>query len=283
MLAGQGVAVAEQRVAVGVGERIAISLGERGVLDRAGGAAAVPGALRAGVLRMRLARLAVHALLPVHALLAALAVAGGPGEVVLAAVGRVVRLVGRLDGTPVGGLVERRGGRRVMATVRLGPAPGGGLVETVVGGVGVQPVGLVESGLDLAAVLVDGFALGLGLRAAALGRDLLLLGLLRLPLGVQAGAVGVQLGLPGLQVALLDHLVLLLGLLAELCGALAVGLLLPRSRALRGVHAHDDEDDEDDERQQDDPDDDGCGQFHGRLLAVDSSARGARRSSCGYG
>ena len=153
VLAGQGVAVAEQRVAVGVGERIAISLGERGVLDRAGGAAAVPGALRAGVLRMRLARLAVHALLPVHALLAALAVAGGPGEVVLAAVGRVVRLVGRLDGTPVGGLVERRGGRRVMATVRLGPAPGGGLVETVVGGVGVQPVGLVEPGLDLAAVL----------------------------------------------------------------------------------------------------------------------------------
>src|SRR5699024_11982118 len=88
---------------------IAISLGERGVLDRAGGAAAVPGALRAGVLRVRLARLAVHALLPVRALLAALAVAGGPGEVVPAAVGRVVRLVGRPDGAPVGGLVEGRG------------------------------------------------------------------------------------------------------------------------------------------------------------------------------
>ncbi|WP_157697079.1 hypothetical protein [Brachybacterium avium] len=134
--------------------------------------------------------------------------------------------------------------------------------------------------LDLGTLLLGRDALLLRLGPAALGRDLLLLGLLRPLLGLQSGAVGLQLGLAHLEVALLDGRLVRFRLVAQLRGPLSVGLLLSGLPALGGHHPESDQDDQDDEHHNDDPDDDGCGQFHGRLLAVDSSVRCARRSSC---
>lgn len=174
--------------------------------------------------------------------------------------------------------VRRSGLRaaRVVPCVLRGPAAvlGRGL------GVRVEAVGLGLLGLDPFALLVDLGALPLGLGLTALGRELLLLGLLGLALGVQAGTISVELRLARLQVALLDRLLLLLGLLADLGRSSAVLLLLAGLLALRSRHAQGDQNDQDDQDGDDDPDDDGGGQFHGRLLAVDSSARCARRSSC---
>ena len=176
----------------------------------------------------------------------------------------------------------------VLVADRLVPGVGGerctvtAAARCVVGGVRLEAIGLGQPLLHAAALLLDRGTLLLRVGTAALGRDPLLLGLLRLPLGLESDAVRLQLGLARLQIALLDGRFLGLGLLAELGGAPAIGLLLPGLLALRGQHAHDDQDDQHDEHQQDDPDDDGGGQFHGRLLAVDSSARCARRSSCVY-
>src|SRR5699024_4403185 len=180
------------------------------------------------------------------------------------------------SGRTCSGRAGRRGG---SAGPRLVTARGVGGV----GAVGVAALGLGELLLHRAALLLDLGTLRVRIGATALGRDLLLLGRRGLLLRVQAGAVRLQLGLARLQVALLDGPLLRLRLLAQLGGAPPVGLLLPGLPALRGQRSHDDQDDQHDEHQRDDCDDDRCGQFHGRLLAVDSSARCARRSSSGYG
>ena len=188
---------------------------------------------------------------------------------------RSVTVAARCARLVTDGIVPGIGGERCTVTAAAGGVGGGR-------GVRVEAIGLGQTLLHTAALLLDLGTLLVRLGAAALGRHPLLLGLLRLPLGIEPDAVCLQLALARLQIALLDGRLLGLRLLAQLGGALPVGLLLPGLLALRGQHAHDDQDDQDDEHQHNDPDDDGCGQFHGRLLAVDSSARCARRSSCVY-
>ena len=112
-------------------------------------------------------------------------------------------------------IVSARGARVVV-----------GAVSVV--GIRVEAIRLGELLLDGAALLLDLGALPRGLGVSALGRDLLLLGLLGAALCIETGALGLELRLPRLQVALLDGLLLLRGLLAHLRGAPPVGLLLLR-------------------------------------------------------
>lgn len=209
----------------------------------------------------------------------------GPGAAVLAAV--VARTVGVdpvvISPVVIDAVVVRTA--MIHAVVVRTVVTGGAVIASAVSAVAavvvgrrvvdvrVQAVGLGALLLHAAALLLDVGPLALGLGATALGRDLLLLGLLGLPLGLQTGAIGVELGLTSLQIALLDRLLLVLRLLPELRSTLPIGLHLAGLLALRGPHAEGDQDDQDDEHQHDDPDDERCGQFHGRLLAVDSSAR----------
>ena len=112
-------------------------------------------------------------------------------------------------------VVSARGARVVVGAVS-------------VAGIRVEAIRLGELLLDGAALLLDLGALPRGLGVSALGRDLLLLGLLGAALRIETGALGLELRLPRLQVALLDGLLLLRGLLAHLRGAPPVGLLLLR-------------------------------------------------------